>query len=208
MNSDCSSATVKQASHDDGHFTSQTKSFACFHWAHGRGGYTIQREWVSPNILQAKAQIKLFSRDLDTSQIPAYANHLTSIGVKGVYILGTTGEGFSLTLMEKVRLVRSWAHTLDKQPEGQRLLAIVNVSSTVVHEALELASHVEELGLDGIALLPPIYYQYGSVNELVAYCKLIVDRVPTLPLLYYHIPFLTGELKCKYSPIQFELNSS
>ncbi|OTF78740.1 hypothetical protein BLA29_014272, partial [Euroglyphus maynei] len=69
---------------------------------------------------------------LNTNQIVDYARHLINIGVKGVYILGTTGESFTLTLEEKCHLIRAWNDALLKLEDtegGKHLLAIVNVSA-------------------------------------------------------------------------------
>lgn len=138
---------------------------------------------------------------LDTSHIKAYASYLARIGVQGVYIIGTTGEGYSLSLAEKLSLVEAWRTALDALPADRRLVAVVNVSSTVVTEAVTLAARVEELGFDGVALLPPIYYVAPSKDHLVEYISDIQSRgAPNTPLLYYHIPSFTGELK-------FELES-
>ncbi len=141
-------------------------------------------------------------RHLDTSHIKAYASYLARIGVQGVYIIGTTGEGYSLSLAEKLSLVEAWRTALDALPADRRLVAVVNVSSTVVTEAVTLAARVEELGFDGVALLPPIYYVAPSKDHLVEYISDIQSRgAPNTPLLYYHIPSFTGELKCKYQGV-------
>ena len=134
--------------------------------------------------------------ELDVSQIERYAQYLIRIGVKGVFILGTTGEGYSLTLEEKIQLLEAWRHALDQN--NNKLIAIVNISSTVVSEVMKLGQVVEQLVFDGTALLPPIYYTAPTVDHLVRYIKHILDRgAPNTPFLYYHIPSFTGELKCK-----------
>lgn len=135
---------------------------------------------------------------LDTSPIKAYAAYLVRIGVQGVYIIGTTGEGYSLSLSEKLSLVEAWRAAIDALPADHKLVSVVNVSSTVLHEAVTLAAKVEALNFDGMALLPPIYYQAPTKDHLVEYVKDVVNRgAPKTPFLYYHIPSFTGELKCK-----------
>lgn len=123
---------------------------------------------------------------------------MIKIGIKGVFISGTTGEGFLLSVDERVSLIEAWSQALDQLKDTQKLLAIVNVSSTVVNDVEYLASKVENLGFDGVALLPPIYYTLNKREQLVAYLKPILQKAaPETPFLYYHIPSLTGELKCK-----------
>lgn len=95
-------------------------------------------------------------------------------------------------------LVEAWRAALDALPAGRKLVSVVNVSSTVLSEAVALAAKVEQLNFDGIALLPPIYYVAPTKEHLVEYVKDVVNRgASKTPLLYYHIPSFTGELKCK-----------
>lgn len=124
--------------------------------------------------------------------------YLVSIGVKGLYISGTTGEVFNLSLQEKLLLIQAYKEALDKLPKEQKLLTMVLVSSTVVKEVIELTKKVEELGFDCVALLPPIYYTVTTKNELINYLKLVAEAAPNTPLLYYHSPLKTGELKCEF----------
>lgn len=130
--------------------------------------------------------------------IPNYLQHLIKIGVKGLYLTGTTGEVFTLTLEEKIAMIEAYKSALDQLPESQKLLTMVLVSSTVNKDVIKLAKRVEELGFDCIALLPPIYYTANTKNELVTYVKQIAQQgAPNTPILYYNSPMKTGELKCK-----------
>lgn len=139
--------------------------------------------------------------ELDVAQIEPYVKYLARIGVKGAYIIGTTGEGYSLTVKEKIDLVNAWRKALDKlEAEGGKITAVVNISSTIVPEVHQLAAEVNRLGFDGIALLPPIFYAYPSMGHLVNYLKSIMDKsAPNTPLVFYHIPDFTGPLKCLFS---------
>ncbi len=116
-----------------------------------------------------------------------------------MFISGTTGEGFLLSVNERLSLIQAWRQALDQLKDTQQLLAIVNVSSTVVDDVESLASKVESLGFDGVALLPPIYYTVSTREQLVGYLKPILQKAaPGTPFLYYHIPSLSGELKCTF----------
>ena len=50
---------------------------------------------------------------LDTSRVPAQADHLAATGVAGVFIGGSTGEGLSLSVDERRALAEAWAGVLD-----------------------------------------------------------------------------------------------
>ncbi|RWS11324.1 dihydrodipicolinate synthase-like protein [Dinothrombium tinctorium] len=117
--------------------------------------------------------------------IGKYASRLRSIGVRGAFIHGTTGEAFTLTNAEKMSLTREWAK------HSHSLLTIINVSSTSASESIEHARLCEELAVDAIAMLPHIYYRPKDESELVEYLKLIASAAPNTPLIYYHFPACT-----------------
>ncbi|CAG2112131.1 unnamed protein product, partial [Medioppia subpectinata] len=123
--------------------------------------------------------------EVDVSQIPAYLKYLVDSGVDGLYICGTTGEGYSLTNDEKVAIVSAWRQAIDAQSAGH-LLSIVNVSSTCLKESLQLSRKVQDLGFDAIAVLPPIYYKPTNVDEWVDYMRAFTIAAPQTPLYYYH----------------------
>ena len=154
----------------------------------------------------------LFYSKVDEKQIFKYAHHLARIGVKGVYILGTTGESYSLAIGEKILLVKTWRTALDEvfKETGKKIVAIVNISATCVNEIHCLATLVDSLQFDGLALLPPIYYRINNCKQLIGYINSIVGKhASTIPFLYYHIPSFTGELACKLKPkIQNQLPQS
>lgn len=135
--------------------------------------------------------------ELDVSQIDGYVRHLVEIGVKGAYVIGTTGEGYSLAVKEKLQLVNAWAEALKNlEKSGKKLTVVINCSSTIVPDIHELAAEVERLGFDGVALLPPIYYQYPNLDFLINYLKSVATKSsPNTPLVFYHIPDFTGVLK-------------
>jgi len=129
--------------------------------------------------------------EVDVSQISGYVKYLVDNKVDGVYIMGTTGEGYNLTTDEKLEIAKAWRQALDKH--NANLLAVVNVNSTCAKEALLLTKHVEGLGFDAIAVLPPIYYKPNTIDEWVHYLKMFGEAAPNTPLLYYHIPSMVGE---------------
>lgn len=114
------------------------------------------------------------------------------IGVKGAYVHGTTGEGVSLGHEEKKSLTKAWLDARAAAKADKDFLLIVNVSSCVVHETLDHAKYCNDLGVDGIAFLPPFYYRPASVGQLAKYVKVVADAAPDLPLLYYHFPEMTN----------------
>lgn len=140
---------------------------------------------------------------LDVSQIAIYARHLINIGAKGVYILGTTGEGLSLSLDEKLAVIRAWKEALSAITDG-KLITIVHVTSTVMSEMKVLAEEVAKLEMDAIAVLPSLYYKNPTIEWSIDYLKCIAEVAPEIPLYYYYSPGATGQLACKFSVPLFQ----
>lgn len=136
----------------------------------------------------------MFIRSSLTETIHGYAEYLNSIGVKGVFILGTVGESFALSLKEKCLIIEAWANAL----KSINLLAIVNISSMSIADIDETRRLVEQKNcFTGIGLLQPLYYRTMDEHQMLAYCKHIIDQSNgTLPLLYYHFPEQTGPANC------------
>jgi len=129
--------------------------------------------------------------EVDVSQICGYVKYLVDNKVDGVYIIGTTGEGYNLTNNERLQIAKAWRLAIDKQKAN--LLSVINISSNCVKESVELTKQVESLGFDAIAVLPPNYYKPNTIDQWVNYLKVFGDAAPNTPLLYYHIPFMIGE---------------
>lgn len=126
--------------------------------------------------------------------IHSYAEYLVSIGVKGVFILGTVGESLALSLKEKCLIIEAWANALN----SINLLAIVNISSMSLADMDEIRTLIERKNcFTGIGLLQPIYYRTQNEHQMLTYCRQILDQSNgTLPLLYYHFPEQTGPANC------------
>ncbi|XP_074593539.1 N-acetylneuraminate lyase-like [Brevipalpus obovatus] len=127
---------------------------------------------------------------VDHSMIAPYACYLSRIGVGGVFVHGTTGEGLSLTSEEKKKLTKTWLEEI--RSKYTDWLCVFNVSATCVTETIEQANYYEELGVDAIAVLPPLYYRPLNDEQLLKYLKSVANAAPSTPLIYYHTPIKTN----------------
>ena len=121
--------------------------------------------------------------NVNLDPIPEYAALLARNGLKGVFINGSSGEGYLLTEDERKQLAEAWVKAA---PEGFKV--IVHVGSTCVRSSRELARHAERIGAWGIGAMATPFPRIGRVEELVAYCGEIAAGAPSLPFYYYHIP--------------------
>ena len=125
---------------------------------------------------------------LDLDLVPRQAKRLAADGVRGAFVCGSTGEGLSLTLAERLAVAERWK---EAAPDGLDIL--VHVGHNCLPEARELAEHAEKLvGARAIAAVAPTYFTPSCVDDLVAYCAHIAEAAPNTPFYYYHIPIKTG----------------
>ena len=111
--------------------------------------------------------------EVNFEPIEAYANMLVKNGLKGVFINGSSGEGYMLTYDERIALAEKWVSVA---PEGFKV--IVHVGSTVVKDSNKLARHAQEIGAFGIGAMASPFPKVGRIEELVKYCEEIASGAP------------------------------
>jgi 2-dehydro-3-deoxy-D-pentonate aldolase len=127
----------------------------------------------------------LAGRDtLDVPGLERLIEHLLAGGVHGLFILGTTGEGPSLSY----RLRRELIDRTCRQVAGRRPV-LVGITDTALVESLGLARHAAAAGAEAVVLAPPHYFPAGQ-TELLEYVERLVAELP-LPLFLYNMPELT-----------------
>ena len=125
--------------------------------------------------------------DVNLEPIEAYAKMLQKNGLKGVFINGSSGEGYMLTTEERMLLAERWVAVAPKD-----FKIIVHVGSCCLRESRRLAEHAQKLGVWGIGSMAPPFPHIGRIEELVKYCEEIASAAPELPFYYYHIPAFNG----------------
>ncbi|MBS1947383.1 MAG: dihydrodipicolinate synthase family protein [Bacteroidetes bacterium] len=126
---------------------------------------------------------------LNLSIIPKYYSMLKANNVKGGFICGSTGEGVSMSVKEKMQTAEAWA----KATAGDKDFKVITLTGgTSITDCIELAKHARSFGLYAIAFTAPFYFKPASAKMLAQCCKAIADAVPDMPFYYYHIPVLNG----------------
>ncbi len=125
--------------------------------------------------------------EVDFSKIAEYTSYLSSRGVRGAFISGTSGEGISLSVKDRKLMTKAWKDHCTKD-----FILFVQVGHTCLSESCEMASHAELLGVNAISAMAPIFFKPNNLMELVNYCKQIAESAPNTPFYYYHIPGMTG----------------
>ena len=123
---------------------------------------------------------------LNLALIPALAEGLVSNGIQGAFVLGTTGEGLSLTDEERRAVAEQWVRAA-----AGRLSVLVHVGHLSVRAAAGLAAHAQAIGADAIGTCGPFFYPIREVRQIAAYCAEVAAAAPNIPFYYYHIPQMT-----------------
>ncbi|MEG1579845.1 MAG: dihydrodipicolinate synthase family protein [Bacteroidaceae bacterium] len=121
--------------------------------------------------------------EVNYEPIPAYAAMLVKNGLKGVFINGSSGEGYMLTEDERMKLAEAWIKAAPKD-----FKVIVHVGSCCVKNSRMLAEHAQKIGAWGFGAMASPFPRIGRVEELAKYCEEIAAGAPNLPFYYYHIP--------------------
>lgn len=106
---------------------------------------------------------------------------------------GLTGEGMTLCLDERKRLAEEWFRVTRKH----QLKMLLNIGGTDIADVYELAEHAEKLNVDGILVLPDLFYRPVVEEDLLQYIRDVAKYAPNTPVLYYHIPIMTA-VHCKW----------
>lgn len=125
--------------------------------------------------------------EVDAGPITDYAALLRKNGLIGVFINGSSGEGYMLTVEERMKLAEKW---ISAAPEGFKV--IVHVGATSIKDSFRMAQHARETGAFGIGAMASPFPKAGRIEELVKYCEEIACGAPNLPFYFYHIPALNG----------------
>jgi dihydrodipicolinate synthase/N-acetylneuraminate lyase len=122
--------------------------------------------------------------ELDEAAVEQLVEHVVAGGVHGLFLLGTCGEGPSLSYRLRRQLVERVCRQVDS-----RIPVLVSITDTSLAETLAAAQHATDAGADTLVLAPPYYYPIEQ-SDLVAYVLRVVGEVP-LPLVLYNMPSLT-----------------
>jgi 4-hydroxy-tetrahydrodipicolinate synthase len=110
--------------------------------------------------------------------------HITA-GTQALIILGTTGEGVTLSTDEKKEVF-----TQAVRFAKRRIKIIANTGSNDTAASIELSLFAQKVGADGLLLVCP-YYNKPSQRGLIAHFTAIAEEVD-IPCILYNVPGRTA----------------
>ena len=124
----------------------------------------------------------LTGRDrLDVAALERLIEHVIGGGVHGVFILGTTGEGPSLSHRLQREMVRQTCRIV-----ARRVPILVGVTDPSYVESIDLVRTASETGADAVVLAPPFYFPVHQ-GDLLKYTREFV-KDSALPVFLYNMP--------------------
>ncbi len=126
----------------------------------------------------------LENKELDLVGLKNLLEHLINGGVHGIFILGTTGEGPSLSYAVRKQLVSETCRIVNK-----KVPVLVGITDTSFDGTLEIANHAKKVGADALVVAPPYYFPIAQ-EEMGDYLESLVPMLP-LPFMLYNMPSCT-----------------
>ena len=123
--------------------------------------------------------------DIDWSAMEKHLAFQLDAGVHGLIILGSLGETSTLSLAEKLEMVKFFTVA---ERRGRPLISCIAESST--RDAREFAAAAEDAGADGFMLLPPMRYP-SDKRETITFLQ-DVAAATSLPVMLYNNPIAYG----------------
>lgn len=125
---------------------------------------------------------------VDYPWIIGHVKYLAEHGCTGIIPCGTNGEAASLSVDERVRVMKAAMAGAGDMP------VIVGTGAAALTDAISLTRHAFAHGADAVLVMPPFYFKKPSEAGVAAWFQRLFDAAvpPDGRVLLYHIPQTTG----------------
>ena len=130
----------------------------------------------------------VFKEDGSRIDDAAQCRHIDTLLSAGVHIIaacGGTGEFSFLTKQER----RVLAELVARRIEGKARL-LVHASAVMTEETIEFARHAQDIGADGVLVLPP-YFEGPTLAGVYEHYARVAESID-IEIMAYNIPVHTG----------------
>ena len=128
-----------------------------------------------------------FSADgsVNYEALKTLADHCIDAGLTGLYVGGSTGEGFLLTEEERMEVFRVVGRHV-----GGKCNLFAHVGAISTDSAIRMARVAESSGFDAVSAVAPFYYSF-PLEAIKTYYGDIMQAT-SLPMLMYNFPNAGG----------------
>jgi 4-hydroxy-tetrahydrodipicolinate synthase len=120
-----------------------------------------------------------------TDSLKRFLDWQLECDVPGIIILGTTGEFLTISDDERRTLVATTINHIDG-----RMDVLVGTMNAHTPNAVRYSREAEDLGADGLMIVPPYYYT-PTEDEIFEYYRAISEAV-SIPIMLYNNPFTSN----------------
>ena len=128
------------------------------------------------------AMLTLFDQreEVDLQRTRDLVDFLLERGVNGLYLTGSTGEGFLMDHAERQLVVET---VIDRV--AGRCPVIVHIGDIGTRKSIQLARHAEQAGADAVSSVPPFYWKFSQQDIYEYYRDL--SEATNIPMIIYNI---------------------
>jgi N-acetylneuraminate lyase len=151
-----------------------------------------------PNLMLVPIATPLLSSGAPSVDVPSlrrYVKHLYAAGCEGLYVGGSSGEGYHMEESMRMELCTACVDASKSASQGSSgKIVMVHVGAAKSAEALRLAAHAVSAGADCIASIPPyVGSPLPTFAEVKAFYAELARVSSPKPVICYNIPGLTGQ---------------
>lgn len=136
-------------------------------------------------VITAMATPMTKEEHVDEEGMRRLVNYQIAGGVRGLFVLGSTGEFPSLSDAQRHRTLE----IVVDEVKG-RVPVLVSVSDTCLETTKEHIAHAAKIGADAIVVSTPYYYGIESQKEMIRHFRSVAEYTP-LPMFIYNVPAST-----------------
>ena len=129
---------------------------------------------------------------LDVAGLENLVKRLLDGGVHGIFLLGTCGEGPSLSYTLRHEIIDRVCDIV-----GNQVPLLAGITDSSIQESIAMAEYAAEKGCAGVVLAAP-YYHPISQDDLKQYFDRLANHV-SLPVFLYNMP--------SHTKVWFEINT-
>lgn len=125
--------------------------------------------------------------EIDYGRLCAHIDDMIEAGIHGIVPASGTGEYAFMTDAERMKVIEVAVRHING-----RVPVVAQTSSISTADVIDRSKHAEQLGVDGLMILPP-YLEIPSKSAIVRHYEMIARSVAT-PLVLYNVPFHAAEV--------------
>jgi len=113
-------------------------------------------------------------------------DHVIDGGVHGIFILGSQGESFTLSMDEKITVINT-----SLEASSGRIPVYVGTGMITTAQSIQMTAVARDLGAAAVSVLTP-YFITPTQAELVEHYRVVADAAGDMPFLLYNNPNRTA----------------